>query len=435
MKLQYIILTLGLLFGFASCEMRNELKGNIDNLQVNEGIMQLSLSTNSDEPVVHVRSIFPAEDTDINNYTIKIVVSETEETVKECTYSSLLEDGGEVKLIAGKYKVIAYNYDGRDVSASERPFFLGQTEFQILPGKITDVTTTCRLQDIGVSLSLSEDFISEFKDDYTITVSNKSNGNYIFTKENINKKIYFSIPQNANSISVSIKATTKKEVEITESYNISKPANAENNQELQPGDFFKINIDPGSEPSVDPVPVNKLKLNITVDLTMIETGVTIEIPTENIVEVPEEKEDNIQTEGLNKTYNLSIDPNDQVPPIRVSLTVPNGIQKLLVRINSNNAAFMETLAGFNLVQEFDLANPGDLLGVLSGSLEDLEGIGLINANDPIKGKTSYVFDVTKFMTLLKLYGLSNNTFTITVADGANETVTGALNINIVDTSK
>ena len=47
------------------------------------------------------------------------------------------------------------------------------------------------------------------------------------------------------------------------------------------GDEFTVNIDAGNEPSVDPT--TQIELNISVDLTMNETGLTIEIPTENIV--------------------------------------------------------------------------------------------------------------------------------------------------------
>lgn len=432
MKIKYALLTMGLLFGLASCEMRDELKGDLDKLDPNQGLMELDLSAKSDYPTIEIRSFFPEEDVNISNYTIKILDAATEEIKKECTYSELMQGDGKVKLAAGKYKVIAYNYDGSEVAASERPFFQGQADFQILPGKLTSVSTTCRLQNFGVVISLTDKFLSEFKDTYAITVTNGVNGVYIFTKDNINKKIYFSVPQNTSSISMSVKGTTKGNVEIAQSYTITKPVNAENSSELLPGDFLKININPGDEPSVDPV--TKVKLNISVDLTMSETGVTIEIPTENITENPGGGTD-IKVEGLNKTYILSKNMDEPVPPIIVSLSVPNGIQKLLVKIDSDNEAFMETLAGFGLVEEFDLANPGDLIGVLSGSIEDLEGIGLIDENDPIKGKTSYVFDITDFMGLLKLYGLSKNTFTITVSDGVNEDVKGVLQINIVDTTK
>jgi hypothetical protein len=345
-----------------------------------------------------------------------------------------MQEGGKVKLAAGKYRVAAYNYEGSESAASERPFFHGQTEFQILAGKTTSVNTVCRLRNIMVALFLSENFKTMFKDTYAIMVTNGANGIYIFTKDNVDKKVYFCIPQNASSIHMSIKATTISGVDIIESYTITKPNNAENSAELVPGDYFKININPGDEPSIDPV--TKIEWDITVDLTMTETGTIIEIPTENIIQNPGgggegNNKGAIDVTGLDKTYTLSVDMEETVPPIQVRLTVPNGIQKLLVKIESNNEEFEQTLVGFGLDQEFDLANPGDLIGVLSGSLEDSEGIGLIDANDPIKGKTSYLFDITHFMMLLKLYGLSEDTFTITVSDGINEDVSGVLWVNVV----
>ncbi|MEG2556064.1 MAG: hypothetical protein RSA53_08240, partial [Odoribacter sp.] len=57
-------------------------------------------------------------------------------------------------------------------------------------------------------------------------------------------------------------------------------------------------------------------------------------------------------------------------------------------------------------------------------------IGLIAPNDPIKGKTAYLFDITSFMSMLSLFGAGDNTFTITVGDGVHQDVTGVLTVNV-----
>ncbi|MEY8706329.1 DUF4493 domain-containing protein [Bacteroides faecichinchillae] len=433
-QITYILTGISLVIGLSACEMRDELKGK-NALNDNEGLVSLDLLAQDYSNIITSRGAFPDEEVNVENYTVQIVNASTDGVVKETSYGDLRAEGGSVKLTAGKYRVRAYNYNGENVGASERPYFKGQTDFQILPGKTTTVNTTCRLSCVEVNLILAKSFEEYFKDDYTITITNGGAGNYVFKKENVGKKIYFNVPENASSILMSVKATTSTDgTDIAQSYTITKPENSENSSKLENGDSFKVTINPGDNPVIDPV--TKINLGITVDLTWTETGTTVEIPTENIVFNPggdseggDTNKGEMNVVGLDKTYSF-VALSEDVPTVKVDFSVPNGIKKLLVRINSDNEGFMGTLEVFGLGGEFDLANPGDLLGVLSGSLETQEGIGLIDANDPIKDKTSYSFDVTSFMSLLGLYGASENTFTITVSDGINSDIQGDLKVNV-----
>lgn len=438
-QLKYIAIVLGLICGLASCEMRDELKKSTTKLQEDEGLLTLDLASNGGPNVVASKGSFDDNDVNPDNYTVKILDVATGIVIKECLYSELKTDGGQVKLTAGSYRVMAYNFDGSELDVSERPFFSGQTEFQILAGKTTRVNTTCKLQNIEVSLSLSESFGTSFKDNYNIVITNGEGGVYIYKKETIQKKIYFKVPQvNAKSLKMTVKATTTEGVDIAQSYTITKPEDSENNSDLSGGDSFTVKLDPDNGPSVDPV--GKIDLGITVDLTMIETGITIEIPTENIVfngdgENPGGGDDNnkgpIQVEGLDKTYSYVIS-SGEAPTIQVKFDVPNGITKMVVSIESENAEFMSTLAGFKLDVPFDLANPGDLLPILTGSLEEGEGIGLLGPDEVVKGQTTYLFDITHFISLLGLYGAGESVFTITVSDGVNADLMGKLGVNVTE---
>lgn len=425
MKTRYILFAIAFVIGLGACEMRNEMKGHPNKQDSNEGWMTLDLSSNS-AVELHTRSNFPAEDINVENYTVRIVEAETENLIKEISYKKLMEEeSGEIKLGAGKYKIIAYNYDGSGDTASERPYFRGETNFQILAGKKTTVNTTCRVQNIIVTLALSDEFKTLFNDNYEISVTNKETGVYLFNKENADKRIYFNVPLSSKSMGATIKATTKTNLDITETYTITKPENAENSTELMPGDAFHITINPGDEPSVETE--TKIELNIKVDLEMTETGKVIEIPTGDITQEPGEGGDgkgDIKVTGLNKTYTFDVNKED-VTPVQVQLTVPNGIKNLFVEIGSDNTDFMGTLTSLGLNKKFDLVAPGDLAS-------DLADLGLINPNDPIKGKTSYLFDITGFMSMLKLFGVSNNTFSITISDGVTADVKGDLRIKIIE---
>lgn len=436
MKTKYILILTSLIFSLFSCEMKDEIWGNTDS--ENEGIAQLALASEGNVSTVIVKGNYPDTDVDLTTYTIKIVNATTETVVKESSYSDLMDEGGNVKLTAGNYYILAYNYDGSSVGASERAYFLGKTEFQILAGKTTVVNTVCKSQTPKVALVLTDDFKTTFKDDYTITITNGANGSYVFNKTNITKNIFYSIPQDANSLFMTVKATTNSGVDIIQTYTITKPSNAEGGAAPLDGkDFFKIYIDPSDSPTIE-VPSNNVELDIRVDLSTNDSEEIIEIPTGNITYNPSnpsiptqpegpENKGPITVTGLNVTYEVSASDDSDVPTVVVNLDVPNGIDKLLVKINSNDATFMGLLAdpSLNLADEFDLADPGDRSVVLGE-------LNLINPEDNIKGKTTYTFDITGFVPMLKLFSNSNNSFTMTVSDGVNEDVVGVLNINVVE---
>ena len=129
-----------------------------------------------------------------------------------------------------------------------------------------------------MGVKLSADFLNSFKDDYTVTVSNGEAGSWIFDKTNIDKKVYLKVPATAiSSLDAVIKATTQVGDRIVTQISITKPADAEGGTQLKGGDSFLITLNPGSEP------ITRYNLQVSVDLTMNETGATISIPTENIV--------------------------------------------------------------------------------------------------------------------------------------------------------
>lgn len=403
-----------ILLGLNSCELRDELRGR-NGLEENEGYMELSLETKSRGMIIAstkalVDGTFNVEDVNPENYTLNVINAETGGEVTVITYKNLKAQGGKLPLAEGKYSVKAYNYDGAEVNASIKPYFSGTCNFQIKPGGNTVVNTSCTLQNIEVGMELATDFQSSFKDDYTITISNGESGNWIFNKDNIGKKVYFKVPESpVNFLNATIKATTLQGDAIVAQATISKPTDAEGETALKAGDSFVVTLNPGSDP------VTKYNLSISVDLTMNETGETIEIPTENIVynenQTPP-SEEGVSFKGLPANYTLE----EATTRAIVEINAPRGIRNLLVKINSDNVSFNATIAGFGLGEEFDLANPGELLPVLSQSLELGEGIGLIDAGDPILGKTNYTFDVREFMGLLGLYGSGVYTFSIRVND-------------------
>jgi len=79
----------------------------------------------------------------------------------------------------------------------------------------------------------------------------------------------------------------------------------------------------------------------------------------------------------------------------VNITAEAGIQSLVVTIDSPILSD-ELLGAVGLDKSFDLANPGK-------NETALKELGLLG-NDPVSGRTSQVFDVSGFMSILSQLG-------------------------------
>ncbi len=438
-KFIYTLCTFTLAASFTSCEMKDELWG--DRAQ-SEKMGQLEVNvTNKATISTETRAaaddnglkpgVFPAEEVDVNNYTLKVFDQENEETEVTSGLISDLGSNGKVTLALkeGNYTVKAYNYDGSNVNVSTRPYFLGTSTLSILPGKTTSTAVSCKLQNIEVAISLDQSFKSSFQSDYEITVDNGAGAIQTFTADNIGTKYYFMVPENKNSITVSVKANTIEDDQfIQRTYTVTKPEDAEGNNTLAGGDAFIINLtEDGSTSSY-------IDFGMTVDFSFAEQEEVIEIPAENITfdensgggeegggETPEPT-DAITFIGLPEEYT---NPATNEKEVKVTMNATNGIKNIFVNISSENAGFNEMLSGLNFDKEFDLVNPS---AEVKGNLI---GLGLIQEGVSIEGKTTYIFDVTGFMGPLEMASSGLNTFSIRVVDLKDNEASGDLRITVV----
>lgn len=423
-KFIYTLCTFTLAASFTSCEMKDELWGDraqsekIGRLEVNvtnKATISTETRAAADDNGLKP-GVFPAEEVDVNNYTLKVFDQENEETEVTSGLISDLGSNGKVTLALkeGNYTVKAYNYDGSNVNVSTRPYFLGTSTLSILPGKTTSTAVSCKLQNIEVAISLDQSFKSSFQSDYEITVDNGAGAIQTFTADNIGTKYYFMVPEDKNSITVSVKANTIEDDQfIQRTYTVTKPEDAEGNNTLAGGDAFIINLtEDGSTSSY-------IDFGMTVDFSFAEQEEVIEIPAENITSEPT---DPITFIGLPEEYTNPATNGDEV---KVTMNATNGIKNIFVNISSENAGFNEMLSGLNFDKEFDLVNPS---AEVKGNLI---GLGLIQEGVSIEGKTTYIFDVTGFMGPLEMASSGLNTFSIRVVDLKDNEASGDLRITVV----
>lgn len=446
---------LSLVIGLSSCEMRDELWGK-GEVGPNDGVLELDLSSlyngvkisRADDAVDNGTTTgnFNEEDINIDNYTLIVTKTDTQEEVERGLVSDLKNEEGKVliPLSEGDYSVKAYNYEGENVTVSERPFFKGEQTFSVKKGVSTSVDLSCKLACIEVGLGVTESFTASFQDDYTVTIDNGDGASQVFTKDNLGKKYYFKTPDQQDHLNVAVKATSVADNFIDMVVTVQKPADAEGGHaDLAGGDSFVINL------TEDGATDSYIKLGLEVDLTFTEVGETIEIPVENIIydgpDVPEgggdtdpeepEGGNTLTVTGVPETYNLSLAElmeSGEMPTIKVDMASENGIKSLIVSIESDNEVFPVLLAGMDLDKPFDLCNLEDR----SEAKTQLESLPLITEetyNQLHSGTlTEYTFDVTSLVALLPEQGLMGcHKFTLTISDG-NETKEGTLTVNVTE---
>ena len=288
-KYKSLIWLLGLIVGLSSCEMRDELLGK-GGAGENAGTLELDLASIYNGVTISragetvdggtTTGSFNEEDVNVDNYTLVVTNTETQEEAARGKVSELKNENGKVVLPLGEgsYAVTAYNYEGENVTVSERPYFKGEQTFSVKKGIATNVDLTCKLACVEVSIGLTSSFEEAFKDDYSVVVDNGDGASQVFDKNSIGKKYYYQTPDHQSCLNASIKATSVEGNFVELKATIQKPADAEGGEsDLEGGDSFEIKLtEEGSTES-------SVSIGITVDLTFTEVGETIEIPVGNII--------------------------------------------------------------------------------------------------------------------------------------------------------
>lgn len=433
-KNKYVIfLCLSLLLGFSSCEMKDELLGHeeqteqLGSLEVelfsiyNNVIMSRAEEDVTAEDDGTTTGDFDAVDKDVNQYTLVVTNTETQEVVKKGQVSDLKNGGDKISLPlpVGKYNVKAYNYDCSNISVSTRPYFEGSANFSITNGTPTDVTLSCKLSWIEVKLNPTNAFINAFKDDYTITVDNGDGASQIFNKNNIGTKYYFKTPVNKNSLTVSVKATTQEgNTPIDMVYTIQKPADAEGQSaNLAGGDSFLINL---TEAKATDSHISAIE--ISANLTFTTDGTTVEIPFEDIIyngpgltPQPPVGEPTITFTGLPATYNCA--SGDQ--------TIA-GLQNVVIYVSENSTGIKSlnvTISGAieSMLDSVSLPSSFDICDLDDGVKNALVGLGLISEDDyaGLHAGTvkKFTFNLSGLLVLVPQVTTGTSTFSLSVNDG------------------
>lgn len=434
---------LSLIIGLSSCEMRDELWGK-GEVGPNDGVLELDLSSlyngvkisRATDAVDNGTTTgnFNEEDINIDNYTLVVTKTDTQEEVEKGLVSDLKNEEGKVliPLSEGDYSVKAYNYEGENVTVSERPFFKGEQTFSVKKGVSTGVDLSCKLACVEVELGVTESFTASFKDDYTVTVDNGEGATQVFSKDNLGKKYYFKTPDQQDHLSAVIKATSIEGNYIELKATIQKPADAEGGHaNLAGGDSFVINL------TEDGATDSYIKLGLEVELTFTEVGETIEIPVENIIydgpdvpegdgdTDPEEPEASITFEGLPAKYTCTAGDSDIEGLQDVHISATRGIKNLNVTISGEIAGLLGMV---QLPETFDICNMDEDVK------EKVIGLQLVTDDDYNQLHagtcTDFTFKLGSLLVLIpQVVQSGDSVFNLSVSDGV-DTKSGDITVTV-----
>ncbi len=365
------------------------------------GTLRLSVSENSDLTVKSNDTT-----TDFSDYKVVFTKPSDSSYSLEYTYAKINETGT-VELAPGKYAVTVTSPNTEDV-AWEQPIYSGSSEFSIVSGKITEVSTTCTIQNIKVTVELSTAFTNEFTD-YNVVVTGTYNDvdkSLTFNQEKISSGAagWFNVTS-TQTLSVYIKGTRQSGETLEQSGTISETSAA---------DHHII--------SIDAVGTGSTSISITIDDTMNESTTEITVPGFDETPVEDEEGD---TSGEGDDTSGEGDDSSTVDPstaptlvweanpnfatmeitddisVELKVSAPNGIETFKVGIESEElCSSLESIGNMSspkldLTQNpYDLINDEDAKTFLGN-----DQIGL-PVGDELSGQISVDFVLTELIKMI-----------------------------------
>ena len=423
-----------LLFGLASCEMKDEILGK-DLMSGDTGLLSLNVETGKASR---------GTTDQVDQFPVVITGTDVDYTKKFDSYADLRTEG-EVTLPVGTYTIEACS-PGEFLSKMYEPFYGGKLEnVKIEKGQTSEISVVCTMQNVKISIDLTEEFLATY-DDWEFNVTDNKGHIETYTKsKNGNKPapVYWKMDESIETIYINGTAITKGGEPVT----ISGTARKSNLPDFEEGDDtsfiggdeLKIEFTPvkveGSTPGI-------LEEGVQITITMFnsEKNENVEIPVN-----PGTGGDNTEEPGAGEdsgdegeetaaeptisfpqsTYTLPADATKNADAI---ITAEAGLKSVKIQIIGGNETFQ------GIVEAQFGAEPFELIGndTLGKIFEDLG----MNINLPTKSMTNYKFPVGEFFDILSSMGATDksegHTFEITVTDQNDKIASGKLSVIVTE---
>lgn len=458
MRISYIILfCLPFLF---SCEMKKDLLGGGKDSEdekpsyENIGLLNLKLKPEKEAAVPGTKVDDESLESELNPEDFRVaILDSTGLTVAEYESYADMEDDGKLLLPAGKYMVKA-SYGNNLNAGFNSPYYTGDTSCVVSEKEVVNLVAECRLGNKKVQFVCTDDFLSQFTDDYSIVIDN---GEGALKLEKEEKRIAYL--KNTGVLRFTMYATTHNKTSYTFTHDLSKDdlVNSHNNvlialgavTTVPDGDDDNNNNKPDDsgepEEPVDPEkpdvpdnpddnekPVFPVKSPvIKVDVSLVEKDYVIEIPSDFVEsDKPDTPggDDNNQGGGSGdddqggsdkpvdtptitgtidgKTFNVSQSQDvSSAKSVVINMNLPTGLSALTADVKIGS----------------DISLSLDLLDYAGSDFESvLSQMGLPKKGD--KGKLK--FDISPFLELMQ----ATNSFKVMVKDNNGKSITATIKL-------
>lgn len=375
----------------------------------------------------------------VEDFTVNFVNTATGNIAKSYRYGDMPDI---VVLPAGSYRADA-SFGDNPVAEWESPYYLGDTEFTIEAGKITDDIDPieCELSNMRIRVNLNDTEQGVLDPDVQVEVKAGKNGSMIFDKSTSDKAGYFRYDEGSPTITATLSGTIDGE------YRTLEPRIYTN---ASPGNSYVINFTVNTPDNAGPGSITVGDIAIETTITIKNENMTVDLtnPDDGVIEDdmrPEEKPDTpenpdepgkddptpvvngpkIAAEAplvLDKACNvenLIVGQDEDGNPIysvKFTVTSETGITEFKINIDSTTLT-PDELENVELTDNLDLINPGEFEGALNG-------LGFPTGSN-VSGKTECEFDISQFVPLLNMLGSGEHKFNLTVSD-SNGTSTGTV---------
>lgn len=427
MKIQYTLLACGMLFlmGMASCEMKEELiPGNNDPEE--KGLLQIGVSYNKSITATQTK----AEEAPVDADGFKVEITNSDLNYNK-TFTYNTGEPLSVELPVATYKVYAHSDLEKQTYMTE-PYYGQEQSIEIKAQQTVDVDMLCKMENTKIALVYDPEFLSTFsKCQITITAGNCARSFSYDKSVNIDVQNpapqYWMLEEGVTTIKVTaVGWTTEGNVRVSQSYDYHK----DDNSAYEGSDAITFTMHPTADNS------GSTTIEVTVNLFEEVEGDTVEVPVEGEEtgggeidpEEPEEPENpdpgtgeiTISDGGTGYLTNgVTVVGEDFPDDVKISMSVPNGIQNMYVKVDTNNSEF-ETAA-----DEMGLTS-GNGMDLTSEEAKDLGDLFPLPEPDILK--YDFSMSTTLFSLLTGFSGTHN--FALKVIDKNGNDASAVLTINI-----
>lgn len=437
--LNYIAFGLFTLAGITSCEMREEIWGNVDG-KSEMGVLELSVHAQS--PVVTKAAV------STDDFPVSIVGKSEglEDVVKN--YEAVADLPESILLPVGTYSVVSHT-KGEIGKKMASPYYKGSADLEIEKDIKKSAKVTCKMQNSRIQLNYNTEFLAKFTS-WTITLDDGSETALVFKETSANASVspvpvywYFG-ESGAETVTLNITAVTTTGNTVTMAPYVFKKEDAAekyddiDNPNFTGGDALIIDLKPGEES--DPVTGEVTGISVTVSIVFENHDEAVDIPVEDKGETKPDPDPTPDPGDVSVTLPADFTYSKSGSPARPAsadaiMKATAGMKSALVRIDTDNEDFKAVLRDATYDTPGALLAGAELIGnkgikELFDSLELKDDEG--NAKQtPVAGATEYIFPIAAFFDFLEAF-TGAHSFYITLTDKNDKTVEKVLTITITE---